>query len=45
MGAGHVIQEPVNTGNFQLDKAVNKFYHCISHTHKDPPTIEKVDNR
>ncbi|MFZ0511728.1 MAG: hypothetical protein WAM14_08995, partial [Candidatus Nitrosopolaris sp.] len=43
-GAGPVIQEPVNTGNSQLDKAINKFYHCISHTHEDPPTIEKVDN-
>jgi hypothetical protein len=43
-GAGPVIQEAVNTGNSQLDKAVNKFYHCISHAHEDPPTVEKVDN-
>jgi hypothetical protein len=41
---GPVIQEPVDTGNSQLDKAINKFYHCISHTHEDPPTIEKIDN-
>jgi hypothetical protein len=43
-GVGPVIQEPVDTGNSQLDKAINKFYHCISHTHEDPPTIDKVDN-
>lgn len=38
------IQEPVNTGNSQLDDAINKLYHCISNTHYVPPTIEKVDN-
>ena len=43
-GAGPVIQEPVDTGNHHLDKAINKFYNCLSHTHEDPPTIEKVDN-
>ncbi len=42
-GAGPVIQEPVDTGNLHLDKAINKFYNCLSHTHEDPPTIEKVD--
>jgi hypothetical protein len=41
---GPVIQEPVTTGNSQLDKAINKFYNCISKTHEDPPTVEKVDN-
>jgi hypothetical protein len=42
--AGPVIQEPVDTGNHHLDKAINKFYNCLSHTHEDPPTIEKVDD-
>ncbi len=41
---GPVIQEPVTTGNSHLDYAINKFYNCISKIHKDPPTIEKVDN-
>jgi hypothetical protein len=39
-----VVQEQVSTGNLSLDKEINKFYHCISKTHEDPPTIEKVDN-
>ena len=43
-GGGSVTQEQVNTGDSQLDKEVNKFYSCISKTHQDPPTIEKVDN-
>ena len=43
-GTGPVIQEPVDTGNHHLDKAINKFYNCLSHTRKDPPTIEKADN-
>jgi hypothetical protein len=43
-GAGPVIQEPVDTGIHHLDKAINKFYNCLSHTHEDPPTIEKTDN-
>ena len=43
-GAGPVIQESVDTGNQHLDKAINKFYNCLSHTHEDPPTIQKVDN-
>ena len=43
-GVGPIIQEPVNTGNSHLDKAINKFYNCISRTHEDLPTIEKVDN-
>ena len=42
-GAGPVIQEPVDTGSPHLDKAINKFYNCLSHTHEDPPTIQKVD--
>src|SRR5215471_11521180 len=42
--AGPVIQEPVNTGNPHLDNAINKFYNCLSHTHEDPPTIQKTDN-
>jgi hypothetical protein len=25
-------------------KEINKFYSCISKTHQDPPSIEKVDN-
>src|SRR5215813_9703482 len=43
-GAGPVIQEPVDTGNHHLDKAINKFYNCLSHTHEDPPTVQKVDD-
>jgi hypothetical protein len=43
-GGGSVIQEQVNTGNSNLDKEINKFYSCISKTHQDPPSIEKVDN-
>jgi len=43
-GAGPVIQEPVDTGSPHLDKAINKFYNCLSHTHEDPPTVQKVDN-
>src|SRR5215813_13165357 len=42
-GAGPVIQEPVNTGNPHLDKAINKFYNCLSYTHEDPPTVQKTD--
>ena len=42
-GAGPVIQEQVDTGNLHLDKAINKFYSCLSHTHEDPPTVQKVD--
>jgi len=43
-GGAFVVQEQVSTGNVNLDKEINKFYHCISKTHEDPPTIEKVDN-
>jgi hypothetical protein len=43
-GGGSVVQEKVNTGNSNLDKSINKFYSCISKTHQDPPSIEKVDN-
>jgi hypothetical protein len=43
-GTGPVIQEPVDTGNHHLDKAINRFYNCLSHTHEDPPTIQKTDN-
>ncbi|MGA9149672.1 MAG: hypothetical protein WBZ36_03760, partial [Candidatus Nitrosopolaris sp.] len=43
-GAGPVIQEPVDTGNPHLDKTINKFYNCLSHTHEDPPTLQKVDD-
>jgi hypothetical protein len=43
-GGGSVAQEQVNTGNSNLDKEINKFYSCISKTHQDPPSIEKVDN-
>jgi hypothetical protein len=42
-GAGPVIQEPVDTGSPHIDKAINKFYNCLSHTHEDPPTIQKVE--
>lgn len=38
------MQEQVKTGNSNLDKEINKFYSCISKTHQDPPSIEKVDN-
>ena len=41
---GPVIQEPVDTGNYHLDKAINKFYNCLSHTHEDPPTVQKTDD-
>lgn len=41
---GPVVQELVKTGNSGLDKEINKFYNCISKTHQDPPTIEKVDS-
>jgi hypothetical protein len=41
---GPVTQEQVNTGNSNLNKEINKFYSCISKTHQDPPTIEKVDS-
>jgi hypothetical protein len=43
-GAGPVIQEPVDTGNPHLDKAINKFYNCLSDTHEDPPTVQKGDD-
>jgi hypothetical protein len=43
-GGGSVVQEQVNTGNTGLDKEINKFYNCISKTHQDPPSINKVDN-
>jgi hypothetical protein len=43
-GGGSVAQEQVSTGNSNIDKEINKFYSCISKTHQDPPSIEKVDN-
>jgi len=43
-GRGSVDQEQVKTGNSNLDKEINKFYNCISKTHQDPSSIEKVDN-
>ena len=43
-GGAFVVQEQVNTGNLNLDKQINKFYHCISKTHEDPPSIQTVDN-
>jgi hypothetical protein len=43
-GGGSVVQEQVNTGNSNLDKEINKFYNCISKTHQDPPSINKVDD-
>ncbi len=43
-GVGSVVQEQVNSGNSNLDKEINKFYNCISKTHQDPPSINKVDN-
>lgn len=43
-GGGSVVQLQASTGNSGLDKEINKFYSCISKTHQDPPTIEKVDN-
>jgi hypothetical protein len=47
-GRGHsalppVIREQVNSGNSNLDKQINKFYHCISKTHEDPPSIQTVE--
>jgi len=43
-GGGSVTQEKVSTGDPSLDKQINKFYSCISKTHQDPPTIEKIDS-
>jgi hypothetical protein len=43
-GGAFVVQEQVSTGNLSLDKEINKFYHCISKTHEDPPSIQSVDN-
>ena len=43
-GGGSVAQEQVSTGNSNVDKEINKFYNCISKTHQDPPSINKVDN-
>jgi hypothetical protein len=42
-GGGSVAQQ-VKTGSSSLDKEINKFYNCISKTHQDPPSINKVDN-
>ncbi len=42
-GAGSVIQEQVDTGNPNLDKAINEFYNCLSDAHEDPPTFQKAD--
>jgi hypothetical protein len=39
-----VVQEQVSTSNLNLDKEINEFYHCISKTHEDPPSIQSVDN-
>ena len=36
VGVGPVFQEPVNSGNSNQNKQINKFYHCISKTHEDP---------
>lgn len=43
-GGGSVSQEKVSTGDSSLNKEINKFYSCVSRTHKDPPTLEKVDS-
>jgi hypothetical protein len=43
-GGVFVVQEQVSTGSLNLDKEINKFYHCISKTHEDPPSIQSVDN-
>ena len=43
-GGAFVVQEQVSTGNVNLDKEINKFYHCVSKTHEDPPSIQSVDN-
>ena len=43
-GGVFVVQEQVSTGNLNLDKEMNKFYHCISKTHDDPPSIQSIDN-
>jgi len=40
-GTGPVIQEPVDTGNPHLDKAITKFYNCLSHT-QGP--VQKADH-
>lgn len=44
VGGGSVVQEKINSGDPTLDKKINRFYSCISRTHQDPPSIEKVDN-
>ena len=38
-----VIQLPVNTGDPTLDKQINKFYSCVSKTHLDPPSKDRVN--
>ena len=43
-GGGSVVQEKVNSGSSSLDREINSFYSCISKTHQDPPTIDKVDS-
>jgi hypothetical protein len=43
-GGAFVVQEQVSTGILNLDKEINKFYHCISKTHADPPSIQSVNN-
>jgi hypothetical protein len=42
-GAGPVVQEPVDTGNHHLDKAITNST-IVYHTHEDPPTVQKVDD-
>lgn len=39
-----VILIPVNSGDPELDKQINKFYSCISKTHMDPPTKDQLDS-
>jgi hypothetical protein len=39
-GAGPVIQEPVDTSNHHLDKAINKFYNWSSR-----PSVNNLESR
>jgi len=43
-GGGQVVQSQASTGNSGLNNDINKLDSCISKTHQDPSTIQKVDN-
>jgi tetratricopeptide (TPR) repeat protein len=41
------LQEQVSTGSLNLDKGINKFYHCISKTHEviDPHAVDALTRK